>query len=149
MSNKLHNMYRPNYYHNQVHAADVTQSLFNVIYDLDLKEICELTELDILFTILSGAAHDMDHPGTNSVFEIKCKSKLALLYNDASVLENHHAASFFFMIDNSTQGCDIFSALSDEDKTQSRKLIIDNILGTDMTKHGQIMKDITEVSLLP
>lgn len=26
-----------------------------------------------------------------------------------------------------------------------RKLVIDNILGTDMTKHGQIMKDLNEI----
>jgi len=27
--------------------------------------------LEVLFTILSGAAHDMDHPGNNNLFEIK------------------------------------------------------------------------------
>lgn len=91
----------------------------------------------------------MDHPGTNSVFEIKCRSKLALLYNDASVLENHHAASFYFMIDNATQGCDIFTFLSNEEKNTSRKLIIDNILGTDMTKHGSIMKEMQDLANLP
>ena len=32
-----------------------------------------MTDLDIMITLLSGAAHDMDHPGTNSVFEMKCK----------------------------------------------------------------------------
>jgi hypothetical protein len=26
---------------------------------------------DVLFTLLSGAAHDMDHPGNNNLFEIK------------------------------------------------------------------------------
>jgi 3',5'-cyclic-nucleotide phosphodiesterase len=38
--------------------------------------------MEIFMTLLSGAAHDMDHPGTNNVFEIKCKSKLSILYND-------------------------------------------------------------------
>ena len=58
-----------------------------------------MTANDIFFTLISGAAHDMDHPGTNNLYEIKCKSKLAHLYNDQSVLENHHAASFFFLLE--------------------------------------------------
>jgi hypothetical protein len=38
-------------------------------------------------TLLSGAAHDMDHPGTNNIFETKSKSKLSILYNDLATLE--------------------------------------------------------------
>ena len=41
-----------------------------------------MTDYDIFFSLLSGAAHDMDHPGTNNAFEVKMKSKLAILYND-------------------------------------------------------------------
>ena len=59
-----------------------------------------MTNNDIFFTLISGAAHDMDHPGSNNLWEIKTKSKLALLYNDQAVLENHHAASFFFLLEN-------------------------------------------------
>ena len=44
--------------------------------------MCQLSDYDIFMTILSAAAHDMDHPGTNNLFETKCKSKLAILYND-------------------------------------------------------------------
>lgn len=127
----------------------MTQSLFYVIFECNLNQICKLSDLEVMFTILSGAAHDLDHPGTNSVFEIKCNSKLALLYNDASVLENHHAASFFFMIDNAAQGCDIFSQLTHEERSQGRKMIVDNILGTDMTKHGEIMKQMNDILALP
>ena len=58
--------------------------------------------------MISGAAHDIDHPGTNNLFEIKCRSKLATLYNDVSVLENHHAASLFFMLENTKLDCNIF-----------------------------------------
>jgi hypothetical protein len=38
--------------------------------------------LEVLFIVLSGAAHDMDHPGNNNLFEIKNQTKLAILYND-------------------------------------------------------------------
>ena len=47
-----------------------------------------------IFTILVAAAgHDVDHPGRTNGFLVKTSAPLALLYNDASVLENHHAAT--------------------------------------------------------
>lgn len=90
---------------------------------------------------ISSAAHDVDHPGNNNVFETKTKSKLALLYNDQAVLENHHAASFFFLIDGDEQ-CNIFSQMPTEDYNKMRKYIVDNILYTDMSKHFQFMGEI-------
>lgn len=116
--------------------------LYFAIYELGMKDFCKLSDLEIFTTILSGAAHDIDHPGTNNMFETKSRSKLSLLYNDQSVLENHHAASFFFLVDNGSNNCDVLHTFSLEHKQNFRKLIIDNILGTDMTKHGEMMKDI-------
>lgn len=81
--------------------------IYYVIFELGMKDLSKLSDIEIFTTIVSGAAHDIDHPGTNNVFEIKCRSKLALLYNDQSVLENHHAASFFFLVDNASNNCDI------------------------------------------
>lgn len=79
---RLMQSYRNNPYHSQVHAADVTQNLAQMIEVQGVKEICDLTSFDIFITLISGAAHDMDHPGTNNVFETKNISKLAILYND-------------------------------------------------------------------
>lgn len=101
-----------------------------------------MSDLDRLVAVVSGAAHDIDHPGTNNMFEIKCRSKLAILYNDQSVLENHHCASLFFLIDNNSNNCDIFEELPPAQKSEIRKNIIENILSTDMTKHGAIMSDL-------
>lgn len=55
---------------------------------------------------ISAAAHDVDHPGNNNLFETKTRSKLAILYNDQAVLENHHAATFYFLIED--ENCNIF-----------------------------------------
>jgi hypothetical protein len=100
--------------------------------------MCAMTDLDILLVFISGAAHDMDHPGSNNVFETKTRSKLSLLYNDAAVLENHHTASFFFLLENIQHECNIFQNFSDSDKDLSRKSIIENIMCTDMSKHPSI-----------
>ena len=44
--------------------------------------------------------HDIDHPGTNNAFQQFTQSDLALLYNDQSVLENHHSAMAFKILRN-------------------------------------------------
>jgi hypothetical protein len=132
-----------------VHAADVVQNLVFFFEKCDVRSICAMTEEDIFFCLLSGAAHDMDHPGTNNAFEVKCKSKMAILYNDQAVLENHHAASFFFMLDNINDDCNIMFSFDEKMKVAGRKMILENILGTDMTKHGAIQGEVKMIAGLP
>jgi hypothetical protein len=69
--------------------------------------------LEYASLFISAGAHDVDHPGNNNVFETKTKSKLAILYNDLAVLENHHIATFFFMIED--EQLNIFDNFSNED----------------------------------
>jgi cAMP-specific phosphodiesterase 4 len=45
--------------------------------------------------ILAGACHDVEHPGFNNMFLIENHDKIAINYNDVSVLENHHVATSF------------------------------------------------------
>ncbi len=56
--------------------------------------------------------HDFDHRGFNNAFEVNSKSELAIRYNDASVLENHHVAATFAIMRQ--EDCNIFSNCSDE-----------------------------------
>ena len=53
------------------------------------------TDLEILAAIFSCAIHDVDHPGLTNQYLINTSSELALMYNDESVLENHHLAVAF------------------------------------------------------
>ena len=114
------------------------QVTHSIVFNCGLKQMCNMTDLDIFLVFISGAAHDMDHPGSNNVFETKTRSKLSLLYNDAAVLENHHTASFFFLLENIQHECNVFQNFSDSDKDLSRKSIIENIMCTDMSKHPGI-----------
>jgi len=106
--------------------------------------MCKATTFDLLSIFLSAAGHDMDHPGNNNLFETKTHSKLATLYNDQSVLENHHSATFFFLIDD--DDCNIFSTFTGEEFNRIRKYIIDNILYTDMSKHFTFLNEIKGLS---
>lgn len=146
LANQLQVSYRDTPYHNQSHAADVVNYLMQLIFNHDILQICAMTMNDVLFTILSGAAHDMDHPGNNNLFEIKNQTKLAILYNDLSVLENHHAASFFFLIDNIQHDCNVLQDLKPQDRIEGRKQILENILGTDMARHSECQNELKAIS---
>ena len=45
--------------------------------------------------LVAAAVHDVDHPGRNNQFVVNSGHELALLYNDNAVLENHHLAVAF------------------------------------------------------
>ncbi|XP_007891203.1 cAMP-specific 3',5'-cyclic phosphodiesterase 7B isoform X1 [Callorhinchus milii] len=85
-----------NPYHNAVHAADVTQAMHCYLKEPKLAHY--LTPLDIMLGLMAAAAHDVDHPGVNQPFLIKTKHHLASLYQNVSVLENHHWRSTIGML---------------------------------------------------
>ena len=67
-------------------------------------------------------------------------SDLALMYNDESVLENHHLAVAFKLLQN--PGCDILACLSAKQRQTMRKMTIDMVLATDMSKHMSLLADL-------
>ena len=67
-------------------------------------------------------------------------SDLALMYNDESVLENHHLAVAFKLLQNS--GCDILASLSAKQRQTMRKMTIDMVLATDMSRHMTLLADL-------
>ena len=55
--------------------------------------------------LVAAAVHDVDHPGKSNQFLIETSHDLALLYNDNSVLENHHLAVAFKTMTVSVHVC--------------------------------------------
>ena len=53
------------------------------------------TKLEELAALVACVVHDVDHPGVTNQYLVNTGSELALLYNDESVLENHHLAVAF------------------------------------------------------
>ncbi|XP_061557355.1 cAMP-specific 3',5'-cyclic phosphodiesterase 4C isoform X3 [Phycodurus eques] len=125
-------------YHNSLHAADVTQSTHVLLSTPALDAV--FTDLEILAALFAAAIHDVDHPGVSNQFLINTNSELALMYNDESVLENHHLAVGFKLLHE--DNCDIFQNLSKRQRQSLRKLVIDMVLATDMSKHMSLLADL-------
>ncbi|XP_017711403.1 PREDICTED: cAMP-specific 3',5'-cyclic phosphodiesterase 4A isoform X4 [Rhinopithecus bieti] len=125
-------------YHNSLHAADVLQSTHVLLATPALDAV--FTDLEILAALFAAAIHDVDHPGVSNQFLINTNSELALMYNDESVLENHHLAVGFKLLQE--DNCDIFQNLSKRQRQSLRKMVIDMVLATDMSKHMTLLADL-------
>lgn len=125
-----------NPYHNNLHATDVLQTTHWMISQTGLKDW--LSDLEIFALLFSAIIHDYDHTGTTNNFHIQSNSRMAILYNDRSVLENHHVAAFFStMVDNE---CNILNNMSKPEFREFRSLMIEMVLHTDMSMHFSQLK---------
>lgn len=124
--------YLDNPYHNSTHAGDVMQATAYFLLKLRKKDIFD--PLDEAICLISAVVHDIDHPGKSSPFLCNSDHELAILYNDRSVLESHHAA-FAFKLTLSDEKVNIFQKLERDVYRSVRLSIIDMVLATEMTKH--------------
>ncbi|XP_064210711.1 3',5'-cyclic-AMP phosphodiesterase isoform X6 [Tribolium castaneum] len=129
---------KDNPFHNSLHAADVTQSTHVLLNTPALESV--FTPLEVTAALFAACIHDVDHPGLTNQFLINSSSELALMYNDESVLENHHLAVAFKLLQN--EGCDIFINMNKKQRQTLRKMVIDMVLSTDMSKHMSLLADL-------
>ncbi|CAI4229627.1 unnamed protein product [Auanema sp. JU1783] len=134
----LEHHYRSNPYHNHIHAADVAQSMHVLLTSPVLTEV--FSDLEVMAAIFAGAIHDVDHPGFTNQYLINSNNELAIMYNDESVLEQHHLAVAFKLLQDSN--CDFLTSLSRKQRLQFRKIVIDMVLATDMSKHMSLLADL-------
>ncbi|GBM96704.1 cAMP-specific 3',5'-cyclic phosphodiesterase 4D, partial [Araneus ventricosus] len=125
-------------YHNRIHACDVTQSVHVLLSSPALENV--FTDLEILATLFAAAVHDVDHPGVTNQYLVNSSSELALMYNDLSILENHSLAVGFKLLQD--ESCDIFHNLTKKQRQSLRKMAIDLVLATDMSKHMSLLADM-------
>lgn len=121
-----------NPYHNSIHATDVTQAMHCFLQETKIYEF--LTPLEIMSSLLGAVAHDLDHPGVNQPFLIATSNHLAALYENTSVLENHHWRSAI--------GCLLESGVAEQIevyRADMEKQISSLILATDITRQQEFI----------
>ncbi|KAM3835923.1 dual specificity calcium/calmodulin-dependent 3',5'-cyclic nucleotide phosphodiesterase 1A-like [Diretmus argenteus] len=125
-----------NPYHNLIHAADVTQTAHYLMLHTGLMHW--LSELKILAMVFAAAIHDFEHTGTTNNFHIQTRSEVATLYNDRSVLENHHVSAAYRLM--AEDDMNILANLNKDDWRELRALVIEMVMSTDMSCHFQQIK---------
>ena len=127
--------YNSNAYHNACHGADVLHSFLYFVINSDVQRFC--TPIETLACIVAGLAHDVGHPGLTNRYLVQSRDPIAMQFNDASVLENMHCATIYQFLNK--PGHNIFEWVDAEDWICSRKIIIEMVLATDMSKHFEIL----------
>ncbi|CDR94469.1 3'5'-cyclic nucleotide phosphodiesterase, putative [Babesia bigemina] len=126
----IQDVYLPNPYHNALHGACVAHMTAVLTKALGLKEC--LTPIEEFAYLIAAIGHDAGHPGKTNAFLRSTESPLALIYNDASILENYHASLVCHIIRSQETFFDLFSQT---DWELIRKRIIQLVLATDMMSH--------------
>ena len=134
------------YYHNDLHAADVMQTLFTMMIKGSMKAKMKLDDLSKFAIIIGALGHDLKHTGQNNMFHITTRSKIAIRYNDKSVLENYHIANIFKLIKKDEYN--IFKPFRPEEYRIMRRRIVEGILATDMKKHQKVIGKIKNKSVV-
>ena len=118
-----------------MHGADVFLSMYFFLFNSDYSR--NLSNLDLICLLIAGCGHDVAHPGLTNRYLVQTRDKLALQYNDASVLESMHCSVIFsLMIPGHS---DLLSRLNEEEWINCRAMILGMVLETDLSKHFEIL----------
>lgn len=157
-------------YHNRIHAADVLHGVYyltqhkipsfnstlsrrssvtdntdlsNSSFDDEYTYGCMsdvMPELELMALYTAASMHDFDHPGRTNAFLVATLNPKALLYNDRSVLENHHAAAAWSLL-VTNPGLNFLSSLDPADFKRFRFIVIEEILSTDLKRHFDFLTE--------
>ena len=119
-------------YHNDLHGADVFQTVYNIIMQNN-SYISKLNfvDLDIFVFYLCAICHDYKHNGLNNTYHMNAITDIAIQFNDVAILENFHTREAFKLLIKHK----LFDHLSKEEFKLIRRRFIDTILATDMANH--------------
>ncbi|VDK69340.1 unnamed protein product [Litomosoides sigmodontis] len=151
-------------YHNRIHAADVLhgcyyltchpicaflgtpsgspESSLSVSDNSSLPLSSSMSTLELMALFTAAAMHDYDHPGRTNAFLVAAEDKKAILYNDRSVLENHHAAESWRLLSKSENS--FIETLDAAETKRFRYLVLEYILATDLKLHFDIIMQFNE-----
>lgn len=94
-----------------------------------------ITPFELFCSLLAAISHDLNHKGTNNLYEIKLNTERAKKYNNQSVLENMHISTLFRIFRDNPE-LDVISIIKDPYmRERAKRILIGCVLATDMSKH--------------
>jgi len=131
-------------YHSFSHSFAVMH-LFHIMIS-KINESHQLYDKNTLFVCyIACLGHDLNHKSKNNGYHISIKSKYSLVSFNQSVLEKHHIKTLFSLLKN--EKMDIFHNYNSEELAYVRKLIIENILSTDILNHKSFLAKFEQMKL--
>jgi len=130
--------YMSNPYHNFMHAVDVTHTVFRYMSLMQAENFMSM--LEQFSVLVASISHDIGHIGLSNGFLTEVEHDLAIRYNDRSPLENMHCCKLYEIL--AQPAVNVFSGVSSEQYRDVRKMIIDVILHTDISKHFPMVKEL-------
>uniref|UniRef100_A0A674PF96 Phosphodiesterase n=1 Tax=Takifugu rubripes TaxID=31033 RepID=A0A674PF96_TAKRU len=136
----------------QIHSEHVTGSDTGGMISYASSKSCSISDdsygclawnipaLELMALYVAAAMHDYDHPGRTNAFLVATNAPQAVLYNDRSVLENHHAAAAWSLYLSQPE----FNFLVNLDHVEFKRfrfLVIEAILATDLKKHFDFLAE--------
>lgn len=155
--------------HNRIHAADVLHGChyltchpvraftgpppspdedhpddftFGNLFDVPCPIRASMSSLELMALYTAAAMHDFDHPGRTNAFLVAAEDKKAILYNDRSVLENHHAAESWKLLSEPENN--FIDTLDSAETKRFRYLVLEFILATDLKQHFDIIMSFND-----
>ncbi|GIX62807.1 3'5'-cyclic nucleotide phosphodiesterase, putative [Babesia caballi] len=135
----LQDVYLPNPYHNALHGACVAHMMAVLAKTLKLRDY--VTPHEEFAYLIAALGHDAGHPGKTNAFLRSTQNPLALIYNDASILENYHASLICHIIRSQE---DFFRLFTQQQWEAVRTRIIQLVLATDMMSHFKHINNVKE-----
>jgi len=144
-----------NPYHNRAHAASVLHFMHSILAHGKVAEASSITvsslyedsdscrQLVTLAGLIAAIVHDYEHEGLSNDFLVKTNSAKALTYNDKSPNENHHLAAAFEVLRRPE--CNFLESLTSQEYREVRNLVVNLLLGTDMTDSSKILLSFKEM----
>ncbi|XP_067320073.1 rod cGMP-specific 3',5'-cyclic phosphodiesterase subunit beta [Anolis sagrei] len=119
--------YRKITYHNWRHGFNVAQTMFTLLMTGNLKQY--YTDLEALAMVTAALCHDIDHRGTNNLYQMKSQHPLAKLHG-SSILERHHLEFGKFLL--SEESLNIYQNLNRRQFEHVNNLMDIAIIATDL-----------------
>lgn len=132
-----------NPYHNFRHAIDVLQATFYFLVQIGALPNQDnefnstdgpFSAVDALVLLIVAVGHDVGHPGVTNAFLCSINSPLSRIYNDKSVLESFHSASFCQILQRHWPMM--------TKNPQAKAAIVESIISTDMGLHFKYMDQL-------
>lgn len=137
---EIEKQYLANPYHNSLHAADVVQTVHNI---LRAAPESGLSEIEVMTSLFAATCHDVGHGGVQNSFRVASLDDGALTYNDVSVNEHMHCSITYRTL--LRDECNWLDSLTREQALSVRKMFIEIVLATDMQFHFSKVQKVKQI----